>query len=564
MNTNNFFNISSVECKIKETINLFEFTFDKNDINLNILNIENIIAYIKMISSRDTYELRLVIDGVTEYMTNLDDENKILDHFQEYNNKKVNLELCLTIKKNGKNNIFSIYSFDSFIKFIESKSFKEFIELFANILNDNITFEVLDDDFNKEVYTNSIAFVKNDNDKKYEFKNLDRNEKLKLLNENKIDLNFDYKNLIADDFHILYSENTNINTLFKKIKLLLSFSAITNKLYIEANNKFNIKINGYKTIVNNDLSIDSFYGEDELLYEIYKWAYDGGNGFDKIGLIRNVISLHVNDNGIIELCPEVFDAIHSNYQIYLRENIQSYLEVKNKIGEFILEVSTKTYLMVDEIINTFKNNIILLLTFIITVVIVNGIKDNGIDKIFSLEYAYVISFLSIISLIWFCVLKYETKKRFKKATSNIKSILVRNYSKIIMESEIDSTLKPVISNNGSYINKQSKNFFLYLLGIIILINLFFWIGYFSFSYKNNSFTVNTSSKTLEVLLKDEKNHLLILDNINQNISKKLIDELRIIKSLNIDLTKENKVNKDKIDKLIEKNKSLQKELNNLK
>jgi hypothetical protein len=555
--SNNFFNKDSWE--VEDTNTFFKISYEKNDFNLNEFSIKEVISFIEEIPSRDSFELRLEIDGLQESIINKIDKHKIIQFFNDYRKKKeeVNFELFLEVKKNKYSNVLSIYSFNVFLDFLEEKKLIDCIELFSNMLNEKIIFEVLDNGSKVELYTKSIAIINRYKDLNNNLLNfVNRKEKNKLFSENKIITNIHFNSLLADDFHIIYGDNNRIIDLFQKIESILSFASVVNTFTLSENNTFEIKISGYKTISIDNLDMDFFNGKDELLYRIYEWAYDGGNGTDKIGLIRNVLSLHLDSGGKVKIDSEVWDAIHSNYQIYLKENIQSYLEIKNKIGEFILELSSKTYSMADDVLNTFKNNVLLLLTFIISVVVVNGIKDNGIDKIFSLEYIFVILFLSVMSIVWFCLLEHEIIKRFDKATSNVRSILVRNYRQIIMQSEIDNTLKPVILKNKKYLKSQIKVLFKYLLIAIFLINAFFWLGNYISIKKTNEKTDIQTNESVDELLNNAKKHLKELDILNNKLSNKLIKEIDELKSTNDKIIEEREIYEYKVQKVEKENKIL--------
>src|SRR5690606_16496348 len=149
---------------------------------------------------------------------------------------------------------------------------------------------------------------------------------------------------------------------------------------------------------------------------------------------------------------EVWSAIQSNYQIYLKGNIQSYLEVKNKIGELILESSARAYSMVDELLDSLKNNAFILLSFILTVVVVNGLKDSGESVVFSDPYLLIVILLSVVSAFWLLMTKSEVLKRYENAASNLSDILKANYAKILMSEEIDSLVNPIISKNRAYLH----------------------------------------------------------------------------------------------------------------
>ena len=538
--------LSNITHTIEDTNTFYKIHIDESDFDSNSFSIEKIFEYLEQVSVNDNFELRLEIDGNAVAIEKADDKSNIINHFNKIEkNSRVSFELLLEIKKRTNDGILPIYSFNSFMDFLEKKNFNECIELFSKIFSKRIIFRIYDV-FEEDVYTNTIAFISSSRDIIYKnFKELNRKNKNQLLHENKVSSNIKHGVLLADDFNIKNGTNNRIEILFNNIKYLLSLSSIANEFNLNSNNTFDLKICGYKNIYNKNLTIDFFNDKSEILYKIYDWSYEGGNGPDKIGLVRNVLSLHLNEENNININHEVWDAVQSNYQIYLKENIQSYLEIKNKIGEFVLELSSKTYSMADDILNNFKNNILLLLTFIISVVVVNGIKDNGIEKIFSFEYLAVILFLSSLIIIWFCILKKEILNRFDKATSNIKSILVRNYSQVIMKSEITSTLKPVVLKNKTYLKQQIERFKKYLISILLFINIFFAIGIII--QNNRNFKVLNNEQSIESLLKDEKKYIKHLNMLNNEITESLIQEIEKAKLLNNKLIHERNNYKNKLD-----------------
>uniref|UniRef100_UPI000D46ECA8 hypothetical protein n=1 Tax=Aeromonas sp. HMWF015 TaxID=2056851 RepID=UPI000D46ECA8 len=221
-----------------------------------------------------------------------------------------------------------------------------------------------------------------------------------------------------------------------------------------------------------------------ILYKIYDWSYEGGNCSDKIGLVRNVLSIHLDDNNKIKIDNEAWQAIQSNYQIYLKENIQSYLEIKNKIGEFVIESSSRTYTMANEILSSFKNSIFVFITFILTVVVVNGLKDTGEKSIFSDAYFAIVIILCIVSLIWREMTKRAVLKQFESASSTVKEILQLNYSKVLMQDEINQCIDPVVSTNRTYLEEQVKQYSEWWLGIILIFGLTYGAANIYFEHPN--------------------------------------------------------------------------------
>ncbi len=527
---------------IIETIDNVNIKIEKDDLDEQyILNLYDLV---NKISDRDSFEFSLEINGNSirnATYVKKDIKAHIIEHKED---EEHHYELELKITKTLQNSIISIYFLDYFVSFCEDSNLFDFIGLISGKIDNYLQFEVFQEI--EQFRTESILFNSYNNLNSTNVHEVKRDNKLKLFKENSHIQNINIDLLPSDFFLIKKSENSKLNDLFNKITSLLSLAFIVNTFNVKSGN-ISFKINGYKTIVENNLDIDALIKKNELLYKIFNWAYEGGNSSDKVGLVRNVLSLHIDSNGHIIFDDEVWDAIESNYKIYLNGNIQSYLEVKNKIGEFIVELSSKTYKMADEILDTFKNNILVLITFLLTVVLVNGFKNNGIDNIFSNTYLYIVFLLSVITSLWFMAIKKELLNRFDSSTSNIKKILILNYKKVIMEAEINDTIQPIIDDNKIYLKNQIKRYQNWWYGIITVFLLLFIIG--NYIFKNESTENHESGDkeqllTISSLIKKEKNYLDKIYSIDKEISTLILDENKKIK-------KELEYTKKEINKLIQ-------------
>jgi len=527
---------------ITETIDNVHIKVEKDDLcEQYVLNLYDLV---NKISDRDSFEFSLEINGNSirnvKYLKN-DIKAHITEHKED---EEDHYELELKITKTLKNSIISIYFLDYFINFCEDSDIFDFISLISVKIDNYMQFEVFQEI--KQFRTESILFAATKDLNSTNIHKVNRDNKLKLFKENSHIQNINIELLPSDFFLIKKSENSKLNDLFNKITSLLSLAFIVNTFNVKSGD-ISFKINGYKTIVENNLDIDELVKKNELLYKIFSWAYEGGNSSDKVGLVRNVLSLHIDSNGHIIFDDEVWDAIESNYKIYLNGNIQSYLEVKNKIGEFIVELSSKTYKMADEILDTFKNNILVLLTFLLTVVLVNGFKNNGVDNIFSNTYLYIVLLLSVITSIWFVAIKKELLTRFDSSTGNVKKILILNYKKVIMEAEINDTIQPIIDDNKIYLKNQIKRYQYWWYGIITVFLLLFIIGNYIFKSElteNNKSESKGQLLTVTSLLKKEKDYLDKIYLIDKEISTLILSENKKIK-------KELEYKKKEINKLIQ-------------
>lgn len=458
-----------------------EETFEKVRVTLNPdMKIKDyfpkLFDELKTISSRDRFELFIEIEGTSESISDskLSSHEKINSHIKDFSEDS-DYEIELNIWKECTNSSLSIYFFDAFEKYLDSISWETAISAFSKYFGNGIAFEV----FSKlrEFGSKSIYFHEAGNqcsDYMNQISASQRQKKLSLLVDNATTSNFELA-LLPEDFYLSnISSSECINRIFGNLSSIISLVFLSNASRFLDDGSLSYKVSGYKTLSENYDDIDFTPEKCKLLYKIYTWAYEGGSITDKIGLVRNVLSIHLDHRNRVKYDHEVWEAIQSSYQIYLKENVQSYLEIKNKISEFVIESSSKTHILANDMLTSFKSSIVVFLTFILSVVIVNGLKDSGVKNIFSDAYMGVVFILCVISVLWREMTSREVLNQFENASSTVKSILQLNYAKVLMGSEIDQCIDPVVSTNRAYIAGQVKRYSRWWLAIILV--FFFTYG----------------------------------------------------------------------------------------
>ncbi|MEI7014648.1 hypothetical protein [Leptospira licerasiae] len=472
-----FFTIENTEIES----DIFE-NFDS--VNLKIRQYKNslildLFGRLSSISDRDTFELLVDIKGnVTSVEnTSVESKEKLSKHIND-NDDYLDCSVELKIKKNKLNNVLSIYFLSSLFSHLSHENPENVIKDISEYANPWVLFEVFSSisNFNTE----SLYF--------YQYKirpdhfvspNIDaRNSKLNLFHENSNHLGMAIRQTPGDFYLIVESGNVEIDKFFRKMSAILSLIYLANSSEFNNQGRLSFKLNGYKTITAKDVEgaeIIDFY---KMMFKIYAWAYEGGNSSDKLGLVRNVLSLHANENNEIKFDSIIWDALQSNYQIYLKGNVQSYLEIKNKISEFVIDATNKTYSSADEIIDSFKNNVFILLTFLLSVVVVNSFKEKTVESVFSKEYLIIVGIISVISMLWLLMLDFELLKRFNSSSDTMKRILCANYKHLLLESEIHQAVDPIIEMNRDYIRGQVTRYSFWWVALIIAFFSSFLIGYF--------------------------------------------------------------------------------------
>lgn len=249
------------------------------------------------------------------------------------------IDVRVRIDKQVVGNHFSIYSFDEFAKDILSLSVEDVMIAFSSLLKQSPNYLVFDVYSPVTMFaTKTMFFVPSGNGMvNTEFNRVRRMEDCK---EVSYFYNFDVYEVLPDDFKITIDyENNPLTELFQKIMVLLSISFIATSSTISGSQLKGI-INGQRTM-EYCCDINQLPG-NKILYSIYNWIYTDGSPIDKAIIVRNVISLHCKYVSITEIDEKVMASIQSNYNLYLKENVKEYLELKNKVAEFISGTVSKT------------------------------------------------------------------------------------------------------------------------------------------------------------------------------------------------------------------------------
>lgn len=488
---NDFFQQDKLQPEeLRETINDLRIKVSLEEADKGLITA--LFDQLKSISGRDRFELfisrysdsesisdtsRSSLLVLEEYIeNNLDDPDD--DECQPF-------ELDLVITKKQQGSTLSVYCLSEFMDhLINEQKLKNVLTTFSGYSKaGSLYFEVFSTI--NAFYSSGIVFYPADQEppENNPLPEKKRSQQLEMFSENASVNDLDIV-LLPSDFDLeVEAEESRINQFFSEALGVMSL------LYISSSSEFkkdeicslSYKINGYKTVCCEKVDIAVLAENSKLLHKIFAWAYEGGNSVDKLGLVRNVLSIHLDAEGSVRFDNEAWEAIQSNYQVYLKDNLQSYLDVKNKIGEFIIDATAKTYNMADDILDSLKNNILVILTFILSVVVVNGLKDNGLELIFSKGYLFIVAILSVVSAIWFVMIRVESLNRFNNSSQTIKHILKLNYASVIMESEIDEIVDPVIQKNKAYLRKQIKRYGWWWFALLSIFIATFIIGYIAFS-----------------------------------------------------------------------------------
>lgn len=387
---------------------------------------------IRSISQRDKIKITLQDESERICDFTKTDEDSYKKFIEDTLDDEV-IDVKIRIDKEVIENHFSVYSFDDFVNDILSLPIEEVMMSFSSLLKLSPNFLVFD------VYspiamfaTKTMFFVPCEN--RTINTDFNRIQRIQDCKEVSYFYNFDIYEILPDDFKITIDyENNPLTELFQKIMVLLSISFIATSSSINGNQLKGV-ISGQRT---TDYCCEiSQLQNNNVLYSIYNWIYTGGSQIDKAIIARNVISLHCRYVSITEIDEKVTASIQSNYNLYLKENVKDYLELKNKVAEFISDTVSKTGEYATGLLDKFKTNIIAIFGFLFTVILANIVSSQPLDKLFTREITILVECVLFGSLIYLLICYFQSRYEIKKVYDSYE-LLKLNYKDILTEDDLE-------------------------------------------------------------------------------------------------------------------------------
>ena len=455
------------------------------------------------ISHRDRFSLAISFEGEAKSISDFDlaTRNLVCEFLDSDDEDECELSLEMVISKNVSHGTLSIYNPVAFGNYLDQEPILHVLSALASRMIDSLIFEVFG--VISVCATPSIVFrsaaPEAADDIKVQLSPEERQSTLDLFKDNSFNKTIP-GNFIPKDFRLDKSTGVPaIDLFFAKACSLLAAVFISNSAELTSGGEFSYKICGYKNIAGVVL-LNEILPVKESLYKIADWAYGVGGSSDKIGLVRNVLSLYIGRLEDVALHSEIFSAIHSNYQIYLKGNIESYLEVKSKVADVLVDTTTKTQALVESLVDSLKNGVCVLLTFILTVVVVNGLKDTNVSAIFSTVYIWVVALLSILMTVWVVFSCFSSLRQYDKGVDTIEQVLKLNYHMVLQSVEIDHAFSPIRTRNREYLKGQAWRYSIVWIIIAVILTTGFVCGHLVFRDSPQPSTASASASAVSPML----------------------------------------------------------------
>lgn len=391
----------------------------------------------------------------------------------------------VTVHKNIVQNKLTVYNYQIFTDFLHNMSINGLLYTFKKLINssDNLFFEVFEniDPF----YTSSICFDTYKGNKNHEYLKYQKPNR-KLLLKKQADIchftNASEYPFIPNDFYLIQrSQTNNDNLLFDKLSIVFLMVFLFDITSIKNDDRFFYKLNGYKVISDEIDLINLNIAHTTEYFNIFDWVYNEGNLSDKIGLARNIISLHCMENNPFKLEGQTLSSIKSSYEIYLKQNVKQYIDIKNKLSEFLLELSQRANRIVESFAGSFKSSILVFISFFTSMVLIKILSKGRLTDVFTKDISYLSFAFLLISFIYFIVSFWELKKnkrRFSDSYYNLKN----RYKDLLDSVDLDKIFQhdEELKSDLSFIKKRMISYsILWLISLFIFFGTVFYFGILS-------------------------------------------------------------------------------------
>ena len=440
----------------KDDLNNFQESFEFIHKNYSNSFIDVINEKVKLYSSLSPLKVKLFIDGNFQEDINPDSIYTIateLDGFDEESKVK----LTLNNEKTSSSHlvIFDISIFSPNIKILEK------CNLWDKIFN---TFE-------------SISYLGNGIEKHtISFQKLSPCNVSPLNKFNQIDNKLNFYNSLSSKI---------LNTYFKnELQIISSFYFLKNicSTYdFEEHESFEFE--GFTNFVIPSINTKDLLITHDIFMRIFEWLTVDKHISSKLGILRNIVSLSKSTNIVQCFDKELLRALESNFKIYLKDNINQYFEVKNKVSEFIYDLSNRSFELLDKYTLNANHILLAVLSYFFTVVLFTTIdKNNSVASMLTYQLGTLSSLFILVGI----YLLYQSKKELNEKSIDIKSRMTEikaRYNLILAETELDEMFTSPILNEALSRIKHSKTHLYNGILLVIILDVLWLLIYMNSTLK---------------------------------------------------------------------------------
>ena len=351
------------------------------------------------------------------------------------------VDVKIKIQKKFTDEIISVYSIEKFSEFLCGQEREENLQLFTMLFaggRQHVCFQVVNCD--RCIHTNSIAFVPDSESVTWDNAK-SRDSDIKNCNDSSVFFGRAQYPLVPQDFAVIDQMYDNrydgIKVLFDKLRNILSYMYVANTSNIVGNKailQFDPTINGYEYTL-EELSTN------ECVWEIYSWIHKDEGGIDRAGIVRNIINIYCKtSDAILGIDENIYHSAVANYVIYQKKHTDQYIELKNKLSEFIVESAGRLQELAHDLVEGIRNNFVAVIVFLMTVLLTDSIDFSSFTQVIvSSNIVAVCVIFTIVSLLYMIVTVIAGNTKWgwlEKSYYDLKN----NYNGVLDERDIQTAV----------------------------------------------------------------------------------------------------------------------------
>jgi len=314
LETFNFQSITITESFEEVKVNLLEVqigTFDSVKFfhSLGFLNIKDRLQFSVMIGEREPVDFYSQNDP-TVFIDELQRQIELLE------NEVVIINFI--IYKNQVEERLSVYFSEHLLAYFESLPLLNLFTLFNQFIEPKGCLVLENQNPGFKIETASVRWVDKGD---LTFLSFNKRDNVLECLRSSCHTNTASLSLIPEDFKVVQCSVPALQKIFNRLAIVLSVIALFDITSV-TDNKVSYKLNGYKSI-SGEIDFKVIKPDfSNTYFQIYQWVYNEGNFNDKLGLARNIISLHIEHDEGVKMQGDPFRSLQSSYKVYEQDNIQ--------------------------------------------------------------------------------------------------------------------------------------------------------------------------------------------------------------------------------------------------
>ena len=370
--------------------------------------------------------------------------------------------------------VLNIYNLEYFINFLTNPKYENalcnYVDLFSKYTN-KIVFRLLET--SGFLRTNSIVFSDDISDERMKWsENISREKQLKHCNDATVFLDKMKYPLVPQDFSVVDSikgcELVEIKNLFDKLRNILSYIYLANSSYI-VNEKAVLQFD--PSAGAEEFPLGSL-ADNNIVSQIYDWVFKDESCVDKASIARKIINIYCKGKGsVLNIDNRIFNSIKSDYLIYQKNHAEQYIDMKNKISDFIVDSVKQLQNITHDMAAAFKNNFVAILVFLMTVLLTDTIdfsrffEKNISPNVIAVCIVFIVA--SSLYLIATIIMGDLQWKWLRQSYFDLK----KNYKEVLDAKDIEDAFngnRPLKTVKKQYQTFSTKIRIIWLISILVL------------------------------------------------------------------------------------------------